>query len=57
MVASDHPGRYPGLIVCVSGYSAYFDDLSPEMKQEIIDRTLFEAPGRGDPPRPQNCRS
>jgi formate C-acetyltransferase len=38
--ARDHPGRYPGLLVRVSGYSAYFDDLSPEMKQEIIDRTL-----------------
>jgi formate C-acetyltransferase len=37
--ARDHPGRYPGLLVRVSGYSAYFDDLSPEMKQEIIDRT------------------
>jgi len=40
--AKDNPGRYPGLIVRVSGYSAYFDDLSPEMKQEVIDRTLFE---------------
>lgn len=38
--ARDHPGRYPGLLVRVSGYSAYFDDLSPEMKQEIIHRTL-----------------
>ncbi len=39
--ARDHPGRYPGLLVRVSGYSAYFDDLSPEMKQEIIDRTCY----------------
>ncbi len=37
--ARDHPGKYPGLLVRVSGYSAYFDDLSPEMKQEIIERT------------------
>jgi len=37
--ARDHPGRYPGLLVRVSGYSAYFDDLSPQIKQEIIDRT------------------
>jgi len=36
--ARDNPGKYPGLLVRVSGYSAYFDDLSPEMKQEIIDR-------------------
>jgi len=41
--ARDHPGRYPGLLVRVSGYSAYFDDLSPEMKQEIIDRTLHSS--------------
>ena len=40
--ARDHPGRHPGLLVRVSGYSAYFDDLSPEMKQEIIDRTLHD---------------
>jgi len=44
--ARDHPGRYPGLLVRVSGYSAYFDDLSLEMKQEIIDRTLHLAGGR-----------
>ncbi|MFI5398220.1 MAG: pyruvate formate lyase family protein [Candidatus Binatia bacterium] len=43
--ARDHPGRYPGLLVRVSGYSAYFDDLSPEMKQEIIDRTLHSSAG------------
>ncbi len=41
--ARDNPGRHPGLLVRVSGYSAYFDDLSPEMQQEIIDRTLYEA--------------
>jgi pyruvate formate-lyase/glycerol dehydratase family glycyl radical enzyme len=41
--ARDHPGRYPGLLVRVSGYSAYFDDLSPAMKQEIIDRTLHSS--------------
>jgi formate C-acetyltransferase len=42
--ARDHPGRYPGLLVRVSGYSAYFDDLSPEIKQEIIDRTSHSSP-------------
>ncbi|MBI2571772.1 MAG: formate acetyltransferase [Candidatus Schekmanbacteria bacterium] len=42
--ARDHPGRYPGLLVRVSGYSAYFDDLSPKMKQEIIDRTMYGRP-------------
>ena len=40
--ARDNPGKYPGLLVRVSGYSAYFDDLSPSMKQEIIDRTALE---------------
>jgi len=40
--ARDHPGRHPGLLVRVSGYSAYFDDLAPSVKQEIIERTLHE---------------
>jgi pyruvate formate-lyase/glycerol dehydratase family glycyl radical enzyme len=40
--ARDNPGRYPGLLVRVSGYSAYFDDLSPAMKQELIDRTFHD---------------
>jgi pyruvate-formate lyase len=41
--ARDNPGRYPGLLVRVSGYSAYFDDLSPALMQEIIDRTMHGA--------------
>lgn len=41
--ARDHPGKHPWLLVRVSGYSAYFDDLSPATKQEIIDRTLHSA--------------
>lgn len=41
--ARDHPDRHPWLLVRVSGYSAYFNDLSPAMKQEIIDRTLVRA--------------
>lgn len=45
--ARDNPGKYPGLLVRVSGYSAYFDDLSPAMKQEIIDRTRHEGAGGG----------
>lgn len=40
--ARDHPGKYPGLLVRVSGYSAYFDDLSPQMKQEVIERAALE---------------
>ena len=38
--ARDDPNKHPWLLVRVSGYSAYFNDLSPGMKQEIIDRTL-----------------
>jgi formate C-acetyltransferase len=34
-----HPEKYPSLIVRVSGYSAYFNDLSPAMKDEIIARS------------------
>jgi len=34
-----HPERHPWLLVRVSGYSAYFNDLSPAMKREIIERT------------------
>jgi formate C-acetyltransferase len=37
--AKEHPERYPGLLVRVSGYSAYFADLTPEMQDEIIART------------------
>jgi formate C-acetyltransferase len=45
--ARDEPGRYPGLLVRVSGYSAYFDDLSPAVKQEIIDRMVNVSAPRG----------
>ena len=38
--AREHPDRHPWLLVRVSGYSAYFADLSPRMQQEIIDRTV-----------------
>lgn len=37
--ARDNPQAYPHLLVRVSGYSAYFNDLLPEMKDEIIRRT------------------
>ena len=42
VAARDHPGLHPTLLVRVSGYSAYFDDLSPAMKDEVIARTLCE---------------
>ncbi len=38
--ARDDPARHPWLLVRVSGYSAYFNDLSEEVKQDLIDRSL-----------------
>jgi len=38
--ARAHPENHPWLLVRVSGYSAYFNDLSPEMRDEIIARTV-----------------
>ncbi len=37
--ARDNPEKYPNLLVRVSGYSAYFHDLTPDMQTEIINRT------------------
>jgi formate C-acetyltransferase len=34
-----NPGKYPGLVVRVAGYCAYFDDLPDDSKLEIISRT------------------
>jgi len=34
-----HPERYQDLIVRVAGYSDYFNDLGPELQEEIIRRT------------------
>ena len=35
------PSRYQQLLVRVSGYTAYFKDLNPQMQKEIIDRTEY----------------
>ncbi len=37
--AKADPSAYPNLLVRVSGYCAYFNDLSPEVQDEIIERT------------------
>jgi formate C-acetyltransferase len=37
--AKENPGQYRGLVVRVSGYSAYFNDLTESMKDELIART------------------
>jgi len=41
--ARDNPDAYPHLCVRISGYSAYFNDLTPEMKDEVIERTCIGA--------------
>jgi formate C-acetyltransferase len=40
--AMNHPDDYPELIVRVSGYSAYFKDLSKPMQEELILRTQYD---------------
>lgn len=35
------PSRYDQLLVRVSGYTAYFKDLNPQMQKEIVDRTEY----------------
>ncbi|MCI0474500.1 MAG: hypothetical protein L0Y76_13035, partial [Ignavibacteria bacterium] len=37
--AQRHPEQYRDLIVRVAGYSDYFNDLTPELQEEIIRRT------------------
>jgi len=39
--AVNDPERYNELLVRVSGYTAYFKDLNPQMQKEIIDRTEY----------------
>jgi formate C-acetyltransferase len=41
--AKAHPERYRDLVVRISGYSAYFNDLTEEMKDDIIARTSHGA--------------
>lgn len=40
LAAKNAPEKHQNLLVRVSGYSAYFVDLTPEMQDEIINRTL-----------------
>lgn len=42
LTAKSNPEQYPNLLVRVSGYSAYFGDLSPEMQDEIIRRSMLK---------------
>ena len=38
--ARNNPEQYPNLLVRVSGYSAYFNDLTPKLKDELIKRSM-----------------
>lgn len=40
--AKANPEKYPDLLVRVSGYSAYFNDLNDSMKDELITRTEYD---------------
>lgn len=46
-----HPERHRDLVVRISGYSAYFCDLTPEMQDDIIERT-----SHGEISPPPGCR-
>ncbi|MFO7557259.1 MAG: pyruvate formate lyase family protein [Desulfobacterales bacterium] len=37
--AKQDPAAYPGIVVRVAGYCAYFKDLQPDVQNEIIERT------------------
>ena len=39
--AQKNPDKYASLVVRVGGYSDYFCSLSPELQQNVIDRTQF----------------
>lgn len=41
--AYNNPGKYKDLVVRIAGYCGYFDNLSDELKREIIDRTYHSA--------------
>ncbi|MDH6305427.1 pyruvate-formate lyase [Parabacteroides sp. PF5-5] len=40
--AMQHPENYPDLIVRVSGFSAVFVDLSPNIQEELLSRVLYD---------------
>ena len=42
IAARDNPEQHRDLVVRVGGYCDYFTHLSPEMQEEIIQRTEFE---------------
>lgn len=36
-----HPEQHENLVVRIGGYAEYFNRLSPELKQTVIDRTEY----------------
>ncbi len=40
--AHKDPRKYPDLVVRVTGFSAYFASLSPDFRQQIVDRIVSE---------------
>ena len=42
LAAHKDPNKYPDLVVRVTGFSAYFASLSPELRQLVVDRILRE---------------
>ncbi len=40
--AHRNPAAYPGLVVRVTGFTAYFASLSPEFRQLVVDRLIEE---------------
>lgn len=45
LAAHKDPSLYPDLIVRVTGFSAYFNRLSPEFRQLVVDRIIAEGQG------------
>jgi pyruvate-formate lyase len=44
MEAYEDPSKHPDLVVRVTGFSAYFASLSPEMRKFVVDRMIRETP-------------
>ena len=40
--AQKHPEKYPDLIVRVAGYSAVFVNLTKDVQDELLSRTLYD---------------
>lgn len=40
--AHKDPSKYPDLVVRVTGFSAFFASLSPELRQIVVDRMIAE---------------